>query len=139
MGTNYYFKSDNKHIGKRSAAGLYCWTCNITLCKEGASMVHASNKEYTKCPRCGAVPIKEGLFDSAAGKELFGNKKALTKKSGVSSCSSFSWAITYDEFNKRSGTILDEYGDKYTKKQFIKQVIQDCPIHFSDSMGKDFC
>ena len=41
MGTNYYLKGhrgdDNPkyHIGKRSAAGLYCWDCHITLCKGG--------------------------------------------------------------------------------------------------------
>lgn len=46
MGTNFYLKGhrgddDPKyHIGKRSAAGLYCWDCRITLCKGGESAIH---------------------------------------------------------------------------------------------------
>lgn len=51
MGTNYYWadklaedpsnKDDiNVHIGKRSAAGTYCWDCGTTLCLDGARYVH---------------------------------------------------------------------------------------------------
>ena len=38
MGTNFYIidkdqeYSEGRHIGKRSAAGWYCWDCGTTLC-----------------------------------------------------------------------------------------------------------
>lgn len=30
------------HIGKRSAAGMYCWSCRVTLHKHGEKYVHTS-------------------------------------------------------------------------------------------------
>jgi hypothetical protein len=54
MGTNFYkidIKKDNKegeHIGKRSAAGYYCWDCGITLNIYGEAWVHSSYKEFNK-------------------------------------------------------------------------------------------
>lgn len=55
MGTNFYTIDITKnekidhmdpefHIGKRSAAGLYCWDCDITLCKDGKEFVHHVKK-----------------------------------------------------------------------------------------------
>lgn len=43
MGTNFYF--NGQHVGKRSAAGWYCWDCHKTLCADGEEFVH-----YTKLP-----------------------------------------------------------------------------------------
>ena len=34
MGTNFY-TTKGVHIGKRSAAGMYCWHCRTTLCEQG--------------------------------------------------------------------------------------------------------
>jgi len=44
MGTNFYFSSGG-HIGKRSAAGWYCWDCKQTFCADGEKYVH-----YCKLP-----------------------------------------------------------------------------------------
>ena len=43
------------HIGKRSAAGLYCHDCGITLNKYGTDYVHDSMYDdwYEVCPICG--------------------------------------------------------------------------------------
>lgn len=40
MSTNFYWDEpdatgDRKHIGKRSGAGAYCWTCKRTMCIDG--------------------------------------------------------------------------------------------------------
>ena len=52
MGTNFYYwnlqQEENKHIGKRSAAGMYCFDCNVSLCKEGAEHVHYTYIEMTE-------------------------------------------------------------------------------------------
>ena len=76
MGTNFYWKdkeswiqklqksegkymdffnddSPEKHIGKRSATGQYCFKCCKTLCKEGEARVHYTESHwYDKCPKC---------------------------------------------------------------------------------------
>ena len=52
MGCNFY-TLDNRHIGKRSDAGFYCWDCEITLCKGGGRAVHSGDEFYNKCPKCG--------------------------------------------------------------------------------------
>lgn len=54
MGTNFYLAGWQKladsdddpavHVGKRSAAGLYCWDCGVTLCKAGIQGVHSSGQ-----------------------------------------------------------------------------------------------
>jgi Zn finger protein HypA/HybF involved in hydrogenase expression len=98
MGTNFFVNNDAEeneqiHIGRRSAAGLYCWDCNITLCASGDEGIHYSkNRWHVKCPKCGRPPVREKLSDSAAGRELGFNKKPANKK-GVGTCCSFSWAI----------------------------------------------
>lgn len=140
MGTNFYVKGhkhddDPKyHIGKRSAAGFYCWDCRVTLCKDGESGVHTGRSEWHEvCPKCGKPPQKESLDISSAGRELGFNKSAPQKKSGVASCSSFTYARTLGRIKK----IVDEYGREYTRQEFEK-MLEECPIMFS-SLGTWFC
>ena len=128
MSTNYYFIEGHVHIGKRSAAGLYCYVCNVTLCKTGEDDIHAFGEWYEVCPKCGAK-----LGD------------------GVGNCSSFSWAIDQNEFAERSGLsnnitgfktsgqniIKNEYGVIYTRERFI-ELLNDCPIKFYGSIGTKF-
>jgi len=137
MGTNFYVKGhrhndDPKyHIGKRSAAGLYCWDCGATLCVGGESRVHYGGPLYDKCPICGKARIEESLEQSSAGRELGFNKSKPRKKTGVSSCSSFTWARDIGKIQK----IVDEYGTVYTRAEF-EAMLLECPIQFHDSMGK---
>jgi len=58
MGTNYYLKIDEceccgryekKHIGKRSAAGRYCFDCGVSLCVDGEDNVHKGGNFNEKC------------------------------------------------------------------------------------------
>lgn len=140
VGTNFYVRghrddNDSKwHIGKRSAAGYYCWDCKTTLCKNGEADVHKSESEwYDKCPICGKAPIEEGWV-SSSGRELRFNKTKPAPKTGVASCSSFSWAQKLGKVQK----IEDEYGRKYTRKEF-EQMLTECPIQHERSFGQWFC
>jgi hypothetical protein len=136
MGCNFYTMS-GKHIGKRSAAGLYCWDCEITLCKGGKDNVHHSGYEwYDKCPACGKEYIGEGLEASSAGRELGFNKGEYKIKSGVASCSSFNWAMHKDKL-KRIRFVKDEYGKKYTTGEFW-DMFKEIPIEFTDMIGSEF-
>jgi hypothetical protein len=151
MGTNFYFadrpdESDNSgvlrsmdtryHIGKRSAAGLYCWDCGVSLCK---GRVHYDDGFYDKCPKCGKKRKKETIENSSAGRELGFNRRKPKPKRGVCSCSSFTWATdpmkTIDVAIR--GGIVDEYGSHYTLEEF-DMVLKECPIQFFDSIGKEF-
>ena len=155
MGTNYYIKGyDEKdengnflytiddpkfHLGKRSAAGLYCFDCNVTLHKGGIEQVHKGGEWYKKCPSCGKAPQKENLKNSTAGIELGFNKNQTEKRTGVRSCSSFtsvlvcrlslSEKIIGPNFSPSQKLVVDEYGREYTCKEFI-QIVKACPIQF---------
>ena len=140
MGTNFYVKghrhNDNPkyHIGKRSAAGFYCFDCNTTLCKGGVTQIHKGNTEwYSVCPVCGKKPAKESLNNSSAGRELGFNKTKPVLKTGVASCSSFTWARELGNIQK----IEDEYGTQYTREEF-EEILQECQIIFFNSIGKEF-
>lgn len=152
MGTNFFINngSDEEeqiHIGKRSAAGTYCWDCGKTLCKGGDSSIHMGGygdpKWHSSCPRCGKRPKKESLERSSAGRELGFNKNPPKKKKGVSTCCSFSWAISpsslNDELKKINKTkpVIDEYGTEYTKREF-DAVLNECPVQYQDSIGQWF-
>jgi hypothetical protein len=129
MGTNFYVKGhrgndDPKfHIGKRSAAGLYCWDCGVSLCKGGAARVHYENDFFDKCPKCGKSHEKETLSTSCVGRELGFNTEKPEKKTGVKGCSSFTWARPIGHIKN----IVDEYGTEYTLEEF-RAVLEECPI-----------
>ena len=153
MGTNFYARGSKDHIGKRSGAGLYCWDCRCTLHRDGEANVHRTRRcgspldpvdtsdWYKACPNCGKAPRKEG-WDSAIGRELGFATKKPDKKTGVASCSSFSWAMSQDDLKKvlksrRVYPVEDEYGRKYTRAAFRK-VLAECPIQFHTWVGREF-
>jgi hypothetical protein len=146
MGTNFYTLS-GKHIGKRSAAGLYDWDCGISLRIGGEKLVHHSTADifdieahkrewYDACPKCGQKPVVESLENSTLGRELGFNKGPFGKKSGVSSCSSFTWAVLKSDLRKVK-KVKDEYGRKMTIEEF-NEMLEECPIQFFDLVGSDF-
>jgi hypothetical protein len=165
MGTNFYLgnmpdDADDVpcyHIGKRSAAGLYCWDCGRTLCKGGEFWVHLSGAVklymhpnvadhykncgdwFDECPICGAKPDAEGMDTSAGGRELGFNTSAPAKKTGVRSCASFTWAMmprdVWREIKEHG--VVDEYGCKYTATEF-SEVLSECPLQSFSSIGEQF-
>jgi hypothetical protein len=153
MGTNFYIGREDGnprgiHIGKRSAAGIYCWDCNETLCGTGKAGIHHGNSDkwLDKCPSCGKARTEEGIGESSAGKELGFNRQS-GRKTGVKSCSSFTWAIEDPiEFilslkNSKASKgieIFDEYDRKISKKDFLKIVLEDCPVRYYEAIGQEF-
>ena len=141
MGTNFSLKDDATHVGKRSAAGLYCWDCMETLCESGVNGVHFSAKFYEVCPVCGKNYVNEDMAESSGGRELGFNKSAPAPKVGVKTCSSFSWAMLPEDveaLSREGVVIVDEYGVEYTRAEFF-MVLSECPIKFHRMIGKEFC
>uniref|UniRef100_A0A6H1ZCI3 Uncharacterized protein n=1 Tax=viral metagenome TaxID=1070528 RepID=A0A6H1ZCI3_9ZZZZ len=150
MSCNYYLSGNKNsddpefHIGKRSAAGYYCWNCRKTLCMGGESKIHYTGHDWSEtCLVCGAKKEKESLETSSAGRELGFNKNP-SKRSGVRSVSSFTWAMPKEILTKKLKgklwlfkPIEDEYGRKFTLKQFMKK-LEDCPIEYY-SINTWFC
>lgn len=156
MGTNFYLKTlldagildrddPQVHIGKRSAAGLYCWDCGVTLCQSGISGIHRAGQRWLdRCPRCGQSPDAETMANSAVGLELGFARLKAKRPHGVRSCSSFSWAQDPIAIRKLCFTlgdepvVVDEYGRVYTGDQFLLMLMANCPLQFEDSLGTRF-
>ena len=147
MGCCFYLRnedgSEGQHIGKRSAAGHYCFDCDVTLCRTGNKDVHRNKDWYSFCPKCNTVPAIESLENSSAGLELGFNKNPTEKKIGVRGCSSFNWAmdpirfISVDFPKLGNYPITDEYGKTYKIGEFL-EMVEACPIQFYDSIGQEF-
>jgi hypothetical protein len=89
-----------------------------------------------RCPKCGQEPTKESVENSAAGRELGFNRAPPQRKTGVASCSSFSWAVK-PGYLEGVAEIENEYGDHFTRAEFIA-LLEECPIQFTHSIGIDF-
>jgi len=161
VGTNFYIRGHGHnddpgtHIGKRSAAGLYCWDCKTTLKEGGIDKVHGDGGFHQECPKCGKSRENEELSDSAAGRELGFNKGKPQKKTGIKSCSSFSWAMTLESMKEKTIGIIpecpncgqayedtnkvieDEYGRVFTFAEF-EEILLECPIELFDMLGVNF-
>ena len=141
MGTNFYIdKEETKHIGKRSAAGLYCFDCNATLCAGGESEIHQGRSEWLSlCPGCGETAKDESLSNSTGGIELGFNKDTTEDRQGVRSCCSFSWALKPEEFfMSQPISVWDEYGREIPFIDFCKMLEAACPVRYYQSIGKEF-
>jgi|SRR6266581_5808198 len=148
MGTNFYWIDTQDHIGKRSAAGWYCWDCHKPFTKDGKKeFVHSSDLSLhiETCPVCGTGKIEQTLETSAAGIELgFSKPKTERLTHGVSTVSSFSFDMNIEIVQGRCNRfkdkeiIEDEYGRKLTGQQFTDMLACNCPIQFTDSIGRNF-
>jgi hypothetical protein len=116
MGTNFYWlerfeenadwesKSDFQvHIGKRIFMGLYCSECGILKCKN--SVAHSNCRKYffgEECPNC------NNKFNDHALKFTW---TMLSHKSRILSM-----------IQDKKKVIVDEYGDKFSAKEFMKEI-----------------
>jgi len=147
MGTNFYLTTPTtrQHIGKRSVAGLYCWDCKKTLCIDGLNHIHENwnptkhNKPrwFQNCPDCGATYNDNNELPEATAIELGFSKPTLLPKSGVGTCSSFTWAIEPAQVLFHKGEIEDEYKDWYSISEFLQMIETQCPIQF-ELIGETF-
>jgi len=126
VGCNFYLIDSEKHIGKRSAAGWYCWDCGQTLCVQGENGIHESKSNWDdECFSCGKTIPEESVENSSAGRELGFNKSKPRPKKGVASCSSFTWTINPTAvllrylFRLDDVVIRDEYNHEYTFKVLL--------------------
>jgi hypothetical protein len=142
MGTNFYWLGHQHeygiqhHIGKRSAAGLYCFDCGTTLCHNGIQGIHTGLGDWlATCPSCGKARKDESITESAPGVEL-GCAKRNGKPSGLRSASSFTWTLlkhkreieALRDYSSKP-VIVDEYGREYTAREFLDE-LQWCPVEF---------
>jgi hypothetical protein len=162
MGTNFYINNlpeewdwmdPEYHIGKRSAAGLYCWDCRVSLFSGPIERLHFADPEYhmrNRCPECDKEPIKEGLTAGSAAVELgFAQPYKLEERFGVKSCCSFTWAMLpsimifeannlnkpHWKFWEKCKPIMDEYERQYTVQEFIEKVLWNSPIQYFNMIG----
>lgn len=158
MGTNFYWRSgagellplpddeDARHIGKRSAAGPYCWDCDVTLIVGGNSKIHHSGSiTLNNCPKCGAPWIKNrGLSEGPAAIELGFAQPAVTRPTGVRGTSSFSWAQEPErvgaicEKHAEEQIVEDEYGRLLTGREFLDMLLANCAVQFTEWIGQEF-
>ena len=143
MGTNFYWTGDEQsddvhvHIGKRSAAGAYCWDCGATLCLGGTNDIHTSDATWSKnCPACHRS-ADGGNISGAAAVEL-GFTRVGPDKQGITSCSSFTWTMLSHKWKlekmREEGCldvcVEDEYGRKYMAGQFLDVILSGVAIEF---------
>lgn len=163
MGTNFYWSVPEAklpngeqmpidrddpvvHIGKRSAAGRYCWDCDVTLQIGGKDEIHMGRAgQLDACPNCGRVVDEHDPFSHGpVAVELGFAEPEHARPTGVGFCSSFSWA----QDPERVGTICrqradeplieDEYGRVMTCGEFLVMLEANCPVQFTHSIGRYF-
>lgn len=127
-------------IGKRSAAGLYCWDCSLTLCKDGEARIHYGYGDHflDACPRCHAKPIEENWTSGGpAAVELGFSKPRQERPAGVRGCSSFTWHFPQEKVHREleaagldRKTVRDEYDREITGGEFLQMIKNNCPVHF---------
>lgn len=133
MGMNIY-TMDGKHIGKRSADGVWCWTCKTRVDSDIEDGVFT-------CSICGAYVVTEDLVFNPAFRELGLDKYKSKKHVGVDGASSFCWCVgsnglgeTIAEVKvslRKRKKVKTEYGDVWNIKQFwdmFKDVIRERSI-----------
>ena len=157
MGTNFYWQNAEAigipedtvvqhHIGKRSAAGWYCWDCLVPLVEGGNKNVHSSTaRRLDTCPVCSkGKQSHDALSEGAAAIELGFAKPNTDRSTGVRTCSSFSWAQdpemvgSFCNRYRDEQIIEDEYGRPMTGREFSEMIASNCPVQFTNSIGRDF-
>lgn len=162
MGTNLYWNTteacirkgefvdtheEQSHIGKRSAAGLYCWDCELTLCRGGNDAIHFNTHSWSDCClECGKTYIDEkvGTPGNPAGLELGFAPPNIQRPTGVRGASSFTWAqdpLFVRETCRIFATkpmIRDEYRRIFLCAEFIEMLRVQCPIEHVRSIGQYF-
>lgn len=134
------------HIGKRSAAGLFCWDCDRTLCPGGKAGIHMGGNHPwpDACPQCGAKNNPEGVAAGPGALELGFAPPRDERPKGVRGTSSFSWAQNPDtvrracEAHMDESVVIDEYGRALTGREFLLMLRANCGVEFTDSIGMAF-
>lgn len=115
----------NRHVGKLSGAGNYCFKCKISLHKGGEKDVHSGSSAgwWTRCPIC--MSANEGNFGPV--KFAFSWTWALPQEEVID------WCTRHGD----SYCVKDEYGAVISGRELLRQ-IEECPIQFSNLIGTEF-
>jgi len=146
MGTNFYLTcepmgtiggdfdetdhdSPQCHIGRRSAAGRYCWDCGISLVTRHTSEVHSARERVVldECPNCCKGAKGTESIPASGAVELGFAKSADNPRSGVGSCASFTWTMLRHKVRLQAladagderKVVADEYGREFTAAEFL--------------------
>lgn len=155
MGTNFYLRDEaeeyerGQHLGKRSAAGMYCYACNISLVTGmpggfDVESPHISkkpygvNRGYEQCPKCGAKP--SGNFYLP---ELFMPTQEQTEREEmypVRYSFSFGFALAPEEISLYAPDteVVDEYGRVFLMHEFWSDVLAKAVFLFTEHIGQEF-
>jgi hypothetical protein len=132
------------HIGKRAAAGPYCWDCMVTLNVGGGAAVHRDQNWLDRCPICQQAQPEAPIMAYAASVELGWTADRKLRPHGTGSASSFTWAqdpvsvcLACMRF-PATGIIQSSYNEIYTGSRFLKMLEYNCPIQFYDAIGSNF-
>lgn len=118
---------DLSHIGKRSAAGLFCYSCNAWF-HDPAGCDKRPEEGRLTCKYCGRGPKPE--MNRSTKMELgLAPPEEKRPTEGVRGTCTFAWANWPDEvygvLTKAPSDLLlvvDEYGRELTANQFIKML-----------------
>lgn len=134
MSTNYYVRgfdyddTPGRHLAKRSMSGPYCYTCKETLCADGENAIHDGKSKWNEvCTKCGEKGKPSCSISWAIAPALW--EQFANKLECCPSCER--------KYNDPEKCIQDEYGRLFTIEGF-KKVIDECPIHYTNMVGKYF-
>ena len=146
MGTNFYLLNGT-HLGKRSAAGHYCYKCDVSLVTgqpggmNPAASPHAGGwASRNSCPNCGQSYQNEGgLYQPELFKPTPEETARELASGDVRGAYSFSYAVAPSMvavYNPRR-KVTSEYGDKMTLQEF-RNMVERAKFRFTDSIGREF-
>jgi hypothetical protein len=153
MGTSFYWTNREphteegnpvNHIGKRSAAGQFCWDCMVSLCKDVKTLHEGYAEWHETCPNCWQEPVDPSMDKGAVAVELGYAKPEEERPMGVQTCFSFTWAHSPERTiskcmqHPQDTLVVDEYGREYTGYQFLRMLECNCPIRYYGSIGRWF-
>lgn len=131
--------SPTVHIGKRAAAGSYCYSCRVSLFSGGEEWVHGP-------PWGGSDPLSQSdidLFDSMKMLQACPECGAEKGSEHVRGACSFCYAQQPNEVRQRceqslnSPCVIDGYDREYTGKEFLGE-LECCPIVKTELIGRRF-
>jgi hypothetical protein len=133
------------HIGKRSAAGHFCWDCGVVLNTAGNVGIHSGNgTPLDACPKCNKSYVPEKFGKGASGVELGFAKPRDERPTGIASTASWTWAQPAEEVRARCEASMDvvilrdEYGRDMTGREFLTMLRANIGIEYSHSIGREF-
>jgi len=123
------------HIGKRNAAGVYCFDCGVAQTKSTQELHTGKGDKHKRCPGCGMsfdTPLDTTKSTALleAGVTPLGYVK---NQSGIGTCSTFTWTALAHKWKIRDAVlrggsggdkvIRDGLGVEYSYSEFWYDVL----------------